>query len=128
MHIIWSLIVGLVVGAIAKLLMPGKDPGGILLTALLGIGGAMLAAFLGRSLGFYRADDMGPGIIASIIGADAHPRDLSIGHRAAALDRVARSLWTSDQKRRSCWRRCSRAQPSDVRTTEPPPLAKEPSS
>ena len=69
MHIIWSLIVGLVVGAIAKLLMPGKDPGGIILTALLGIGGAMLAAFIGRSLGFYRAANMGPGIIASIVGA-----------------------------------------------------------
>ena len=41
MHIIWSLIVGLVVGAIAKLLMPGKDPGGIIVTALIGIAGAM---------------------------------------------------------------------------------------
>lgn len=69
MHIIWSLIVGLVVGAIAKLLMPGKDPGGIFVTALLGIGGAMLAAFIGRSLGFYRAGDVGPGVIASVIGA-----------------------------------------------------------
>jgi len=69
MHILWSLIVGLVVGAIAKLLMPGKDPGGIFVTALLGIGGAMLAAFIGRSLGFYRAGDVGPGVIASIVGA-----------------------------------------------------------
>ncbi len=69
MHIIWSLIVGLVVGAIAKLLMPGKDPGGIFVTALLGIGGAMLAAFIGRSLGLYQAGDVGPGLIASIIGA-----------------------------------------------------------
>ncbi len=69
MHIIWSLIVGLVVGAIAKLIMPGKDPGGIIVTALLGIGGAMLAAFLGRSLGFYHAGDVGPGLIASILGA-----------------------------------------------------------
>jgi len=69
MHIIWSLIVGLVVGAIAKLLMPGKDPGGIFVAALLGIGGAMFAAFIGRSLGFYHAGDVGPGIIASIVGA-----------------------------------------------------------
>ena len=69
MHIIWSLIVGLVVGAIAKLLMPGKDPGGIFVTALLGIGGAMLAASIGRSLGLYQAGDVGPGLIASIIGA-----------------------------------------------------------
>jgi uncharacterized membrane protein YeaQ/YmgE (transglycosylase-associated protein family) len=69
MHIIWSLIVGLVVGAIAKLLMPGKDPGGIFITALLGIAGAMLAAFIGRALGIYHEGDVGPGIIASIIGA-----------------------------------------------------------
>ena len=69
MHIIWSLIVGLIVGAIAKLLMPGKDPGGIFITALLGVAGAMLAAFIGRALGVYHAGDVGPGIIASIIGA-----------------------------------------------------------
>jgi uncharacterized membrane protein YeaQ/YmgE (transglycosylase-associated protein family) len=69
MHIIWSLIVGLIVGAIAKLLMPGKDPGGIIVTALLGIGGAMFAAFIGRTLGFYREGDVGPGVIASVIGA-----------------------------------------------------------
>ncbi|HVT06957.1 MAG TPA: GlsB/YeaQ/YmgE family stress response membrane protein [Polyangia bacterium] len=69
MHILWSLIVGLVVGAIAKLLMPGKDPGGIIVTALLGIAGAMLAAFIGRSLGWYHEGDVGPGLIASVIGA-----------------------------------------------------------
>jgi uncharacterized membrane protein YeaQ/YmgE (transglycosylase-associated protein family) len=69
MHILWSLIVGLVVGAIAKLLMPGKDPGGIVVTALLGIGGAMFAAFIGRALGLYRAGDVGPGVIASVVGA-----------------------------------------------------------
>ena len=71
MHILWSLIVGLVVGAIAKLLMPGKDPGGIIVTALIGIAGAMFAAFIGRSLGFYHAGDVGPGVIASILGAMA---------------------------------------------------------
>jgi uncharacterized membrane protein YeaQ/YmgE (transglycosylase-associated protein family) len=60
MHILWSLIVGLVVGAIAKFLMPGKDPGGIIVTA-----------FIGRSLGFYHAGDVGPGVIASILGAMA---------------------------------------------------------
>ncbi|HVY38227.1 MAG TPA: GlsB/YeaQ/YmgE family stress response membrane protein [Polyangia bacterium] len=69
MHILWSLIVGLVVGAIAKLLMPGKDPGGIIVTALLGVAGAMLAAFIGRALGWYQAGDVGPGLIASIVGA-----------------------------------------------------------
>jgi uncharacterized membrane protein YeaQ/YmgE (transglycosylase-associated protein family) len=69
MHILWSLIVGLIVGAIAKAIMPGKDPGGILVTMLLGIAGAVVAGFLGRSLGMYRAGDAGPGIIASVIGA-----------------------------------------------------------
>jgi len=69
MHILWSLIVGLVVGAIAKLLMPGKDPGGIFITALLGIAGSLLASFLGRALGLYHEGDVGPGIIASIVGA-----------------------------------------------------------
>ena len=71
MSIIWTLIVGLVVGALAKLIMPGKDPGGIIVTALIGIAGAMFAAFIGRSLGFYRAGDVGPGVIASILGAMA---------------------------------------------------------
>jgi uncharacterized membrane protein YeaQ/YmgE (transglycosylase-associated protein family) len=69
MHIIWSLIVGLVVGAIAKLLMPGRDPGGIVITMLLGIAGSVIAGFLGRALGIYHAGDAGPGIIASVIGA-----------------------------------------------------------
>ena len=69
MHIIWFLIVGLVVGAIAKLLMPGRDPGGLIVTMLLGIAGSFVAGFLGRALGIYRAGDVGPGIIASIIGA-----------------------------------------------------------
>ena len=71
MHIIWSLIVGLVVGAIAKLLMPGKDPGGIIVTALIGVAGAMFAAFIGRTLGWYHAGDVGPGVIASVLGAMA---------------------------------------------------------
>jgi uncharacterized membrane protein YeaQ/YmgE (transglycosylase-associated protein family) len=69
MHIIWSLIVGLVVGALAKLLMPGRDPGGMIITMLLGIAGAVLAGFLGRAAGFYHAGDAGPGILASIVGA-----------------------------------------------------------
>jgi uncharacterized membrane protein YeaQ/YmgE (transglycosylase-associated protein family) len=69
MHIIWALIVGLLVGALAKLVMPGKDPGGIFMTMLLGIVGSVLAGFLGRALGIYHAGDAGPGLIASIIGA-----------------------------------------------------------
>ena len=68
MGLIWTLIIGLVVGAIAKLLMPGKDPGGFIITMLIGIAGAFLASFLGRALGLYEAND-GAGIIASIVGA-----------------------------------------------------------
>jgi uncharacterized membrane protein YeaQ/YmgE (transglycosylase-associated protein family) len=69
MSFLWTLIIGLVVGAIAKLLMPGKDPGGVIVTMLIGVAGALLAGFLGRSLGWYQNPGEGPGIIASIIGA-----------------------------------------------------------
>jgi uncharacterized membrane protein YeaQ/YmgE (transglycosylase-associated protein family) len=69
MHLIWSLIVGLIVGAIAKLLMPGRDPGGWIITMLLGVAGSVVAGFLGRALGLYHAGDAGPGLIASVIGA-----------------------------------------------------------
>lgn len=68
MDIIWTLIIGLIVGAIAKLLMPGRDPGGFIITILLGIAGAFLAGFLGRSLHWYAAGQPA-GFIASIIGA-----------------------------------------------------------
>jgi uncharacterized membrane protein YeaQ/YmgE (transglycosylase-associated protein family) len=69
MHILWAIIVGLIAGAVAKLLMPGKDPGGIVVTTLLGIAGSLAANLVGRALGFYHAGQNGPGIIASIIGA-----------------------------------------------------------
>ncbi len=69
MGFLWTLIIGLVVGAIAKLIMPGKDPGGIFVTMLIGVAGALLAGFLGRALGWYSDTGTGPGIIASIIGA-----------------------------------------------------------
>jgi uncharacterized membrane protein YeaQ/YmgE (transglycosylase-associated protein family) len=69
MHVIWTLIVGLVAGAIAKFIMPGKDPGGIVVTMILGVGGSFLAGFLGRAVGWYRDPGSGPGIIASIVGA-----------------------------------------------------------
>jgi uncharacterized membrane protein YeaQ/YmgE (transglycosylase-associated protein family) len=66
--ILWTLVVGLVVGAIAKLLMPGKDPGGCIITILLGIAGAFVAGYLGRVLGWYEPGQPA-GFIASIIGA-----------------------------------------------------------
>lgn len=68
MHIIWTLVIGLVVGALAKLVMPGKDPGGAIITILLGIGGAFLANFIGRSAGWYGPTEAA-GFIASILGA-----------------------------------------------------------
>jgi uncharacterized membrane protein YeaQ/YmgE (transglycosylase-associated protein family) len=69
MAIIWTLIIGLVVGALAKLIMPGRDPGGIVVTMLLGVAGSLVASFLGHALGWYRNPGSGPGIVASIIGA-----------------------------------------------------------
>lgn len=68
MHIIITLVVGLIVGALAKLVMPGRDPGGALVTMLLGVAGAFVAGMLGHALGWYEVGD-GPGIIASVIGA-----------------------------------------------------------
>lgn len=68
MHIIITLIVGLIVGALAKLLMPGRDPGGFIVTMLLGVAGSFVAGFIGHALGWYEVGD-GPGIIASVIGA-----------------------------------------------------------
>jgi len=68
MHILWMLIIGLVVGALAKLIMPGRDPGGVFITMLIGVAGALLAGFLGRSLGWYHENE-GAGLVASIIGS-----------------------------------------------------------
>ena len=62
------IVIGLIAGAIAKLLMPGKDPGGCFITILLGIAGAMLAGFLGRAIGWYEAGQ-GAGFLAAIVGA-----------------------------------------------------------
>jgi uncharacterized membrane protein YeaQ/YmgE (transglycosylase-associated protein family) len=62
------IIFGLIVGVIAKLLMPGRDPGGFIITILLGIAGALLGGFIGRALGFY-GPNQGAGFIMSILGA-----------------------------------------------------------
>lgn len=68
MSILTTLIVGLIVGALAKLVMPGKDPGGIIITILLGVAGAFVGGWIGHALGWYSAGE-GPGIIVSIVGA-----------------------------------------------------------
>ena len=62
------IIIGLIAGAIAKAITPGRDPGGCLITIALGIGGAVLAGFLGQQLGWYRPGE-GAGFIAAIVGA-----------------------------------------------------------
>lgn len=68
MDILVTIVVGLIVGALAKLVMPGKDPGGFIVTILLGIAGAFLGGWIGHALGWYEAGE-GPGIIVSVIGA-----------------------------------------------------------
>lgn len=68
MTFLWMCIIGLVAGALAKLIMPGKDPGGIFVTMLLGIAGSLVAGFLGRALGLYESGQ-GAGLILSVLGA-----------------------------------------------------------
>jgi uncharacterized membrane protein YeaQ/YmgE (transglycosylase-associated protein family) len=66
--IIATLAIGLVVGAVAKLLMPGRDPGGCIVTILLGVAGAFVATYLGTAIGWYQPGQPA-GFIASVIGA-----------------------------------------------------------
>ena len=68
MTIIWAIIIGLIVGIVAKFLMPGRDPGGFIVTALLGIVGAVVATFLGQAMGIYAAGQSA-GFIGAVIGA-----------------------------------------------------------
>ncbi|MGH9553617.1 MAG: GlsB/YeaQ/YmgE family stress response membrane protein [Terriglobales bacterium] len=68
MHLIWTLLIGLVIGAVAKFLMPGKDPGGIIITMLIGIAGSFVATYAGRALGWYQ-EGQAAGFIMSVLGA-----------------------------------------------------------
>ena len=68
MAVIGWIVFGLIVGALAKLVMPGRDPGGIIVTMLLGIAGALLGGFLGRAMGFYGPDEAA-GFLMSFLGA-----------------------------------------------------------
>ena len=68
MNVLITLLVGLVVGALAKFIMPGRDPGGILVTMLLGIAGAFVGTMVGRTMGLY-GPDQAAGWIMSIVGA-----------------------------------------------------------
>jgi uncharacterized membrane protein YeaQ/YmgE (transglycosylase-associated protein family) len=68
MHWIWEGLIGLLAGVVAKLVMPGKDPGGIIITMLLGIAGSLVATYLGSLVGWYREGDKA-GFIMSVVGA-----------------------------------------------------------
>lgn len=68
MHLVWTFIIGLVVGAIAKLLVPGRDPGGWIITAILGIAGSFVGTWVGRLLHIY-GKSQAAGFLMSIVGA-----------------------------------------------------------
>ena len=68
MAILSWIVFGLVIGIIAKLLMPGKDPGGFIVTILLGVAGALVGGFIGRAMGFY-GPGQSAGWLISIVGA-----------------------------------------------------------
>ena len=68
MSIIWTIVIGFIVGLLAKLVMPGKDPGGFIVTTLLGIAGSLLASYGGRALGLYGGDETA-GFIGAFLGA-----------------------------------------------------------
>jgi uncharacterized membrane protein YeaQ/YmgE (transglycosylase-associated protein family) len=65
---LWWIIIGALAGGLAKLIMPGRDPGGCIVTIVLGIAGAALAGFLGNALGWYEQGE-GAGFIAAVLGA-----------------------------------------------------------
>jgi uncharacterized membrane protein YeaQ/YmgE (transglycosylase-associated protein family) len=68
MGFIWAIIIGFIAGLIAKFLMPGRDPGGFIITTLLGIVGALVATWLGQAVGWYRPGE-GAGLIGAVVGA-----------------------------------------------------------
>ena len=68
MHIVWTIIIGFLVGLVARFLMPGRDAAGFIITTILGIVGALLATYGGQAIGWYKPGE-GAGFIASVIGA-----------------------------------------------------------
>lgn len=77
MHILWIAFIGLIVGAFARAIVPGKDPGGLLVTSLVGVGGSLLAGAVGHVAGWYVMGERA-GFVASVLGAAA----LLLVHRA----------------------------------------------
>ena len=68
MHILWTIIIGFIVGLLARAVKPGSDKMGVIMTTLLGIGGALAAKFVGQQLGWYTPNEAA-GFIASVVGA-----------------------------------------------------------
>ena len=68
MSLLWTILIGLAAGALAKWIMPGKDPGGFIITTLLGIAGAVVATYLGQFLGIYHVGESA-GFIGAVVGA-----------------------------------------------------------
>jgi uncharacterized membrane protein YeaQ/YmgE (transglycosylase-associated protein family) len=67
-HIIWTILIGLIAGVIAKFILPGNNPGGFILTSLLGIAGSVVATYLGHFVGWYQAGESA-GFIGAVVGA-----------------------------------------------------------
>ena len=87
MHILVTIIIGFFVGLVAKLLMPGRDPGGFIITTLLGIAGAFVAKYLGTAMGWYSEGDPA-GFIASVVGAILLLAIYRLAFRRRALPRT----------------------------------------
>lgn len=68
MHIIWTILIGAVIGVVAKLVTPGQGPGGFFLTAALGIAGSIIATYVGQAMGWYQAGESA-GFVGGLLGA-----------------------------------------------------------
>jgi uncharacterized membrane protein YeaQ/YmgE (transglycosylase-associated protein family) len=68
MNILWTILIGFLAGVVAKFLMPGKDPGGFIVTTLLGMAGALLATYLGQAIGWYQAGQSAH-FVGAVVGA-----------------------------------------------------------
>ena len=100
MDFIWSIIIGFIAGLVAKFLMPGRDPGGFIITTLLGVVGAVVATFLGRAIGWYGPNE-GAQFIGAVVGA-------------VVMGRGERSWWWEGL---SQWR--ERSSPNGEKTAHP---------
>jgi uncharacterized membrane protein YeaQ/YmgE (transglycosylase-associated protein family) len=68
MQIVWTIVIGFLAGLVAKLIMPGRDPRGFIITTLLGVVGALVATYLGQAIGWYRAGQSA-GFVGAVVGA-----------------------------------------------------------